>query len=293
MGFGEAKALVFVQLSVLLLSCFTVFGNVIDVLPPSSPPHHHVHYSHPVASPAHPPTHHHHHHHHPHPHPHPPTASPVHPPVHSPTHSPVHPPTHSPVHPPTHSPVHPPSQHHHHGYPPAHPPTHVPVQPPSHPPTHHAPPAHPPIQSPSHPPVHPPQFPPKKPFPRSFVAVLGVVYCKSCKYSGVDTLLGASPVLGATIKLQCNNTKYPLVVKTNTDKNGYFFITAPKTITTFGAHKCKVFLVSSPSATCSKPSDLHAGLSGAVLRPQKPFMSKKLPFLLYNVGPFAFEPKCH
>lgn len=98
---------------------------------------------------------------------------------------------------------------------------------------------------------------------------------------------------GATIKLQCNNTKYPLVVKTNTDKNGYFFITAPKTITTFGAHKCKVFLVSSPSATCSKPSDLHAGLSGAILRPHKPFMSEKLPFLLYNVGPFAFEPKCH
>ncbi|KAB2637352.1 pistil-specific extensin-like protein [Pyrus ussuriensis x Pyrus communis] len=224
---------VFVQLSVLLLSCFTVFGNVITTLPASPPTH----------PPAHPPTHGQHHRQ---PHPHPPTASPV------------HPPAHSPVHPPAHSPVHPPSPHHHDG----------------------------------HPPVHPPMYPPKKPFPRSFVAVQGVVYCKSCKYSGVDTLNGAKPVLGATVKLQCNNRKFPLVVKETTDKNGYFFITAPKTITTFGAHKCKVSLVSSPSAACSKPSDLHGGLSGALLKPAKPFMSQKLPFLLYNVGPFAFEPTC-
>ncbi|KAM1917988.1 hypothetical protein ACFX13_037525 [Malus domestica] len=229
---------VFVQLSVLLLSWFTVFGDVITTLP-AIPPHHSVHYSHPVASPTHPPayppTHGQHHRH---PHPHPPTASPVHPPAHSP--------------------FHPPSPHHHHG----------------------------------HPPVHPPMYPPKKPFPRSFVAVQGVVYCKSCNYSGVDTLNGAKPVLGATVKLQCNNRKFPLVVKETTDKNGYFFIMAPKTITTFGAHKCKVSLVSSPSAACSKPSDLHGGLSGALMKPAKPFMSQKLPFLLYNVGPFAFEPTC-
>ncbi|KAM1959467.1 hypothetical protein FF1_004940 [Malus domestica] len=290
---------VFVQLSVLLLSCFAVFGDVITTLP-AIPPHHSIHYSHPVASPTHPPAHpptHGHHHHHPHPHPHPPTHSPVHPPAHSPVHppahSPVHPPAHSPVHPPAHSPIHPPNpHHHHHGHPPAHAPTHVPVQPPSHPPTHHAPPPHPPAHSPVHPPVHPPMYPPKKPFPRSFVAVQGVVYCKSCNYSGVDTLNGAKPVLGATVKLQCNNTKYPLVVKKTTDKNGYFFITAPKTVTTFGAHKCKVSLVSAPSTACSKPSDLHGGLSGALLRPVKPFVSQKLPFLLYNVGPFAFEPKC-
>jgi hypothetical protein len=122
--------------------------------------------------------------------------------------------------------------------------------------------------------------------------VQGVVYCKSCKYAGFETLSGATPVLDAVIKLQCNNTKYPLVLTAKTDKNGYFFLTAPKTITSYGAHKCKAFLVSSPLASCSKPTDLHYGLQGAILRPEKPYMAKKLPFILYTVGPFAFEPKC-
>ncbi|KAL6197167.1 hypothetical protein ACLB2K_032779 [Fragaria x ananassa] len=268
-----AKALVFVQLSILLLNSFTVLADFSSIQAQAPvPPRHHGYYAHPIAAPAHPPTHGHHHHHpKPHPHPHPPTVAPVHPPVHSPAHAPAHPPSH-----------------HHHAHPPsvapAHSPYHhAPVKPPSHPPVHPAPPAHAPA------PVHPP----KKPFPRSFIAVQGVVYCKSCKYSGVDTLLNATAIAGATVKLQCNNTKYPLVVKGTTDKNGYFFISAPKTITTFGAHKCKAFLVSAPTTACSKISNFHGGLTGAVLRPTKPFVSeKKLPFLLYTVGPFAFESKC-
>ncbi|KAI4296761.1 hypothetical protein L6164_036688 [Bauhinia variegata] len=97
-------------------------------------------------------------------------------------------------------------------------------------------------------------------------------------------------VAGAIVKLQCNNTKYPLVSTARTDKNGYFFLQAPKSITTFGAHKCKVFLVTSPNAT--KPSNLHGGVVGAALKPEKPFVANKLPFVLYTVGPFAFEPKC-
>jgi hypothetical protein len=43
-------------------------------------------------------------------------------------------------------------------------------------------------------PVHPPLHP--TPIPRSFIAVQGVVYVKSCKYAGVDTLLGATSLLG-------------------------------------------------------------------------------------------------
>ncbi|KAL6273196.1 hypothetical protein ACE6H2_023888 [Prunus campanulata] len=304
MGFAQAKGLVLVQLSVLLLSCFIVLGKEIESLAPNS--HAPVHP--PSHAPAHSPSHHHHHHHHHH-HGHPPSQAPVHPhshsPVHPPSHAPAqspthhhqhhgHPPSHAPVHPPSQSPVHPPSHspahspsHHHHSHPPSHAPVHLPshapVQPPSHPPTHHSP-----SPSPSHPQVHPPQSPPK-----CFVAVQGVVYCKSCKYSKVDTLLGASPLQGATVKLQCNDTKKPLVVKAKTDKKGYFFITAPKHITSHGAHKCKVSLVSSPSASCSKPSDFQGGLRGAILKPEKPFVSGKLPFFLYSIGPFAFEPKCH
>ena len=98
---------------------------------------------------------------------------------------------------------------------------------------------------------------------------------------------------GATVKLTCKNSKYKLVVQAKTDKNGYFFLQAPKTITSFGAHKCTVSLVSSPLASCSKPSNLHGGLKGANLKPEKPFVANKLPFILYTVGPLAFEPKCY
>lgn len=36
---------------------------------------------------------------------------------------------------------------------------------------------------------------PAKPL-RTLVAVEGVIYCKSCKYLGSDTLLGATPLPG-------------------------------------------------------------------------------------------------
>lgn len=96
---------------------------------------------------------------------------------------------------------------------------------------------------------------------------------------------------GAVVKLECNNTKYKLVQTSKTDKNGYFYIGAPKSITTYGAHKCNVVLVSAPYGL--KASNLHGGVTGALLRPEKPFLSKKLPFVLYTVGPLAFEPNCH
>ncbi|KAF7803438.1 non-classical arabinogalactan protein 31-like [Senna tora] len=237
-------------------SSFCVFGEELDTLPPSSPHHPHP----PTPAPAPAPHHHHHHHHH-----HPPAAAPVHPPSHTPTPTPKPSPAKPPVH----------------HYPP--PPSHTPIPTPTPTPTH---PHYPPSPSPAKPPSS------SHPFPRSFVAVQGVVYCKSCKYAGVDTLLGATPVLGAVVKLQCNNTRYPLVETAKSDKNGYFYLEAPKRITTFGAHKCKVFLLSSPNATCQKPSNLHGGVIGAALKPERPFVSYKLPFLLYTVGPLAFEPKC-
>ncbi|XP_016192821.2 non-classical arabinogalactan protein 30 [Arachis ipaensis] len=170
----------------------------------------------------------------------------------------------------------------HHHLPPT--PTPTPLHPPHYTPT--PAPAHPPVHSPA-----PVPHPPVSPVPRSFVAVQGVVYVKSCKYASVDTLLGALPLLDATVKLQCNNTRYKLVQTAKTDKNGYFFLEAPKSITTYGAHKCNVVLVSAPNGL--KPSNLHGGITGALLRPQKPYVSdSKLPFFLYTVGPLAFQPNC-
>ncbi|KAG6416598.1 hypothetical protein SASPL_124031 [Salvia splendens] len=136
---------------------------------------------------------------------------------------------------------------------------------------------HPPAPAPSHPPV------------RKMVAIQGVVYCKSCKYRGVDTLTGATPLAGAVVKLQCNNSKTGMVETKTSDKNGYFFF-MPQKLTTSGSHKCKVFLVSSPSAACNVPTNLHGGALGAILL-RKPVDAppKPLPFELFTVGPFAFE----
>ncbi|KAL3596417.1 hypothetical protein D5086_008054 [Populus alba] len=146
----------------------------------------------------------------------------------------------------------------------------------------------------SAPPSHAPSKAPTPHHHRRQHHVQGVVYCKACNYSGVDTLWGAKPVLGATVKLQCNNTRKPQDVKATTDKNGYFLIKAPKTITSYGVHKCKVWLVSSPNTACSKITNLHGGLTGAILRPEKkPYVDeKKHECALFSVGPFAFEPKC-
>ncbi|KAL2475351.1 non-classical arabinogalactan protein 31-like [Abeliophyllum distichum] len=235
---------------------------------------------------------------------HPPTQPPVkqpptQPPVKQPpTQPPVkQPPTQPPVkQPPTQPPVkQPPTQ------PPVkQPPTQPPVkQPPTQPPVKQ-PPTQPPVkQPPTHPPVNPPILPPSYPPTRKYVAVQGVVYCKSCHYKGIDTLMGASPLPGASVKLQCNNTKYHLVEQATTDKNGYFFI-MPKLLTTTGSHKCKVSIVSSPLANCSVPTNLHGGAGGAILMPgTKPPVTAPhpLPFQLFTVGPFAFEPHkklpCH
>ncbi|KAI7981126.1 Non-classical arabinogalactan protein 31 [Camellia lanceoleosa] len=138
---------------------------------------------------------------------------------------------------------------------------------------------------PSHPYPHPPSYLPK----RCLVAVQGL-FCKPCKYTGVDTLLEATPLLGAIVKLECNNTKYPITQEGKTDKNGYFFIEGPKKITNYGAHKCKVFLVSSPQAQCSNPSNLHDGKVGATLkRSEKKPSNPPLPYELYSVGPLPLN----
>ncbi|KAI6703739.1 hypothetical protein NL676_012875 [Syzygium grande] len=213
------------------------------------------------------------------------------PPVHSPAASPSshhpHPHHHHHLAPaPVPSAAHAPAPHHHH-----HHHHHAPAPVPA--PVAHHPPSHAPSHAPPHMPVHPPARPPVGPTGRRFIAVQGVVYCKSCKYSGVETLLGATPLLGAVVKLECNNTRYrPTVQTAKTDKNGYFFLAAPKTITTYAFHKCKVSLVSSPLPSCQKPSALHGGSAGAVLKPEKPIMIGNLPFTVFTVGPFAFEPQC-
>ncbi|KAL4278941.1 hypothetical protein GQ457_03G036880 [Hibiscus cannabinus] len=318
MGLAFAvKALLLLQLSLLLPSSY--FAVSAPVRPQTSPPHKHA--VSPVMPPSPPSSHHHHHHH-------PPTPSPTNPPTPPPkvpTPAPPKPPTPSPTNPPTPphkvptpappkppatSPPKPPTT-----KPPTNPPTKPPTtKPPTNPPTKPPttkpptyptpkpptkPPIKPPTQRPTKPPTKPPTYPPSPPakpptYPRSSrVAVQGVVYCKSCKYAGVDTLLGAKPVIGATVKLACKDSKNDLTVQFQTDKNGYFFLQAPISIINFSLSNCSVSLVSSPLKSCGTPSNMNGGLKGAPLKPENSSTSKKLPYVLYSVGPFAFEPKCH
>ncbi|KAK4399127.1 hypothetical protein Sango_1388200 [Sesamum angolense] len=169
--------------------------------------------------------------------------------------------------------------------------TYPPAEAPHHP-RRHPPPTTPPTPTPTHAPASPPPPPHQLLHPLS----------PRPTHRGVDTLVGAAPLAGAVVKLQCNNTKYSLVEQTKTDENGFFFF-MPQKLTTAGSHKCKVFIISSPLATCSVPTNLHGGAVGAILMPTNkapvpvPAPTKPLPFELFTVGPFAFEPHkklpCH
>ncbi|CAH8335425.1 unnamed protein product [Eruca vesicaria subsp. sativa] len=141
-----------------------------------------------------------------------------------------------------------------------------------------------------------PVTPPAAKMSRKLVAVQGMVYCKSCKYSGIDTLQEASPLQGATVKLACNNTKRGVTMETTTDKNGYFFMLAPNKLTTYAFHTCRAWPTNpgpaSATVTCTVPSQLNNGTTGAMLKPSKSINIAEHDYVLFSVGPFAFEPAC-
>ncbi|EFH57611.1 hypothetical protein ARALYDRAFT_482434 [Arabidopsis lyrata subsp. lyrata] len=135
---------------------------------------------------------------------------------------------------------------------------------------------------------------------RRLVAVEGMVYCKSCKYSGVDTLLEASPLQALCLrsdgkacmqqhKERCDNGD-------KTDKNGYFFMLAPKKLTTYAFHTCRAWPTNpgptTATMTCTVPSKLNNGITGAMLKPSKTINIGEHDYVLFSVGPFAFEPAC-
>ncbi|XP_043700324.1 non-classical arabinogalactan protein 30 [Telopea speciosissima] len=152
--------------------------------------------------------------------------------------------------------------------------------------------AHSPAPSPSPSPSHPPSDRPSNHPPSKPVDIQGMVYCKSCKYSGHDSLSEATPISGAVVKLKCHNTKHAKNVVAKTDEGGYFYLQAPHTVATYGAYKCKVSLLSSSSSSpCQLKTNINNGTTGDALRYEE--QSSKTSYALYTVGPFAFEPpKC-
>lgn len=110
--------------------------------------------------------------------------------------------------------------------------------------------------------------------------------------------------IGATVRLACTITKRNNVtMETKTDKNGYFFMLAPKTLTTKAVHTCRAFPMSNKPAptktrpapattTCTVLTPLNNGITGAMLKPSKTINIGEYDYVLFSVGPFAFEPVC-
>lgn len=98
------------------------------------------------------------------------------------------------------------------------------------------------------------------------------------------------------MRLLCKSKKN-IVSETKTDKNGYFLLLGPKTVTNYGFRGCRVYLVKSKDNKCSKVSKLYGGDVGAVLKPvrnpgKSAVVINNLTYGLFNVGPFAFDPVC-
>ncbi|KAM3362307.1 pistil-specific extensin-like protein [Capsicum galapagoense] len=169
--------------------------------------------------------------------------------------------------------------------------------------------ANPSVMAPSPSPVEKQPFIPRRPIqpiilppllPTAEIrTVKGLVYCKSCNSYGAPTLLNASLLQGASVKLVCYNGKKGIIESATTNNNGVFLIML-KSLSGADISKCRVYLLKSPNPTCNVPTDFNGGKTGALLKqvvpPKPPIVTPamRLPeqppiFDFYDVGPFIFE----
>ncbi|PAN18456.1 hypothetical protein PAHAL_3G202900 [Panicum hallii] len=90
------------------------------------------------------------------------------------------------------------------------------------------------------------------------VVVHGVIYCKSCKLRGYNSGMDASPLPNATVSLVCygdEESGYRVLNQTSTaaDRNGYFIVMVYD-VDMFDRHTCRLYLRSSPTPLCARPS---------------------------------------
>ncbi|KAH7421459.1 hypothetical protein KP509_13G058200 [Ceratopteris richardii] len=132
----------------------------------------------------------------------------------------------------------------------------------------------------------------RKPFGhRRTLAIEGTVNCLSCRYARYGFMKYSKPLEGAEVGLKCEDRRLKTFVSetATTDENGHFLFLVENF--DFKWHKgvkaCKVFLISSPIASCARPTNLNNGRTGAPLTVRHKLYEGEI---RYSTGPFAFSP---
>ncbi|XP_010506792.1 PREDICTED: proline-rich protein 3-like [Camelina sativa] len=130
----------------------------------------------------------------------------------------------------------------------------------------------------------------------SMIGVQGLIYCKQGSK--------LTPLQGAVARVTCERAdeygyeaEDVTVLSQATDAKGYFLATLSSSEVKDSYSKkvmrikeCRAFLELSPSDTCSFPTEINRGISGAILQNYR-LLEFKLKMKLFTVGPFVFSPE--
>ncbi|KFK37520.1 hypothetical protein AALP_AA4G267700 [Arabis alpina] len=127
----------------------------------------------------------------------------------------------------------------------------------------------------------------------SMIGVQGRIYCKEGSK--------LTPIQGAVARVTCETAdeygyegEDVTVLSQATDAKGYFLATLSssevKNYKKVNIKECRAFLELSPAETCSFPTEINRGISGAILQTYR-LVENKLKMKLFTVGPFVFSPE--
>ncbi|CAA7044241.1 unnamed protein product [Microthlaspi erraticum] len=127
----------------------------------------------------------------------------------------------------------------------------------------------------------------------SMIGVQGLIYCKQ------ESKL--TPLQGAVARVTCETSdeygyeaEDVTVLSQATDAKGYFLATlSPSEVKDYKKKRikeCRAFLELSPADTCSFPTEINRGISGAILQNYR-LLENKQEMKLFTVGPFVFSPE--
>ncbi|KAF3328465.1 pistil-specific extensin-like protein [Carex littledalei] len=95
-------------------------------------------------------------------------------------------------------------------------------------------------------------------------AIIGFVFCKSCKFRGYNSNMDASPITGAIVRVTCYySTRNPVSMAITTGKNGFFYLIWPNVVK-FSPKKCRAYLGWSPFSFCKLPIYQNNSISAPI-----------------------------